>query len=204
MRSAEQHTDLDKFWRQTVRGLLADVPRRAVLSSRLAEDGALELEVGALGPDFRPSEKVSVSVRVRNPEGEWSDLDAQPDASRPGLFVARIGSKRSGPWLAEAVVTDAADGAVSRAQTEWAVNEDAEEFRAVKPDGTALSALAAKTGGRMVAREDLPSLVEELKKRPQPVMETKTEPLWHQPLWLAMAMACFVGEWGLRRWKGLA
>ncbi len=204
MLGAEQHAELDKFWRQTVRGLLADVPRRAAAVTRIADDGSLSLEITALGPDFRPAERVSVSARVRDPEGKWTDLEAQPDASQSGRLLARIGSKRSGPWLAEAIVTDATDGTVSHTRTGWAINEDAEEFHAVKPDMTALSALAAKTGGRVIAREELPLLVKELKNRPQPVMETKTEPLWHQPLWLALAMACFVGEWGLRRWKGLA
>ena len=35
-------------------------------------------------------------------------------------------------------------------------------------------------------------------------METRSEPLWHSPWWLMAALACFVGEWALRRWKKLA
>jgi hypothetical protein len=189
MLGAEQHADLDKFWRQTMRGLLSDVPRRATASALVAEDGSLDLEVAALGPDFQPAEQVSISARVRDPKGQWSRVDMLPDASRTGRFQARIRSKLSGSWLAEAIVTDARDG---------------KEFHAVKPDRAAISALVAKTGGRVVGREELPSLVKELKNRPQPVMETKSEPLWHQPMWLTLAIACFVGEWGLRRWKGLA
>jgi uncharacterized membrane protein len=204
LRDPDQHADLDKFWRQTVRGLLADAPRRATLTTRIGEDGGLELEINALGRDFRPAEKASATTRVRDPERKWIDIETQPDSSRPGVFVAHIGSKRSGSWLAEATVTDASDGKVSYARTGWAINENAEEFQAVKPDEAAIAALVAKTGGRIVPRQDLASLVKELKSRPQPVMETKTEPLWHQPIWLALAIACFAGEWGLRRWKGLA
>jgi hypothetical protein len=34
-------------------------------------------------------------------------------------------------------------------------------------------------------------------------MEAWTFPIWHTPAMFAFALACFVSEWGLRRWKGL-
>ena len=40
--------------------------------------------------------------------------------------------------------------------------------------------------------------------RKAPVTETLTEPLWHTPVMFLFALACFLGEWGLRRRSGLA
>jgi uncharacterized membrane protein len=204
MRSAEQHADLDKFWRQAVRASLADVPRRAAISAEKSADGATELVVTARGSNFHPSEQSTVSVRVQSPDERWSDVEMQPDASKPGRFTAPIPAGKSGPWLAEAAVTDAADGNIAHVQSGWAVNEDAEEFSALRPDPAPIQTLAKQTGGRVLAPEELEKFVEELKSKPQPVMESHSDPLWHHAGWLALAMGCFVGEWALRRWKGLA
>ena len=203
-RSAEMHADLDKFWRQALRASLADVPRRAAITAGKPLDGTVEIAVTARGPNFHPSERATAKARVRSPDGRWTAVEMQPDATQPGRFVAQAPAKDSGIWLAEAVVTDAADANVAQVQCGWAVNQDAEEFRALRPDPAPLEALAKKTGGRVLKPSELEAFVEELKNKPQPLMESHTEPLWHHAAWLALAICCFVGEWGLRRWKGLA
>jgi Putative glutamine amidotransferase len=204
MQSPEQHADLDKFWRQTTRATLADVPRRATLTAGAPQGGKVELAVVARGPDFRPAERVTVTTRVRTPADKWTTVEMEPDAEQPGRFVAQVPVKDSGPWRAEAIVTDATDGHISSLQTGWATNADAEEFRALRPDPAPIEALARQTGGRVLKPEELEKFVEELKNKPVPEMESLTAPLWHSAIWLALAMGCFVGEWSLRRWKGLA
>ncbi len=52
--------------------------------------------------------------------------------------------------------------------------------------------------------KELASFAETLPSRKAPVTESATIPLWHQPLVFLLALACFVAEWGLRRWKGMA
>jgi hypothetical protein len=41
-------------------------------------------------------------------------------------------------------------------------------------------------------------------QRKAPITETSTEPLWHTSGMFLFALACFLGEWGLRRKSGLA
>ena len=43
-----------------------------------------------------------------------------------------------------------------------------------------------------------------LPHRNVPITEAWTTPFWHHPAVFLFALACFVAEWGLRRWKGLA
>lgn len=204
MRSAEQHADLDKFWRQTLRAAVADVPRRAALAARELPSGKIELSVAARGPDFHPAERATIRLRVATPSGRWSDVETQPDAERPGWFTTQVPAVESGVWRAEATVTDPADGHVSRLETGWAVNTVADEFRSPVPDPAPLDEIARNTGGRVLTPADVEQFVKELKNKPAPVMESRSEPLWHHAGWLALAICCFVGEWGLRRWKGLA
>ena len=55
----------------------------------------------------------------------------------------------------------------------------------------------------MVLADDLDDFVSSLPNRKIPIVETWTYPLWHQwPVFFA-AIGCLVGEWALRRWKGL-
>ena len=39
---------------------------------------------------------------------------------------------------------------------------------------------------------------------PAPVTENWLRPLWHTPTMFLFALCCFIAEWGLRRWKGMA
>jgi hypothetical protein len=64
--------------------------------------------------------------------------------------------------------------------------------------------LARQTGGRVLTPDDLDSFSKELPTQRAPITETWTRPLWHTPWMFLFALACFVGEWGLRRYKGLA
>jgi hypothetical protein len=79
----------------------------------------------------------------------------------------------------------------------------AEEFRSLTPNLALLEELAKKTGGEVIAAGDLEKFVRGLPARKAPVMETRLEPLWHTPVMFLLALAFFLGEWGVRRWKGL-
>ena len=50
----------------------------------------------------------------------------------------------------------------------------------------------------------LDAFVAGLPTRDAPITEPWTAPLWHNPLYFLVAIACLAGEWGLRRVNGLA
>jgi hypothetical protein len=66
-----------------------------------------------------------------------------------------------------------------------------------------LEDLARRTGGEIIAAENLAALARRLPGRAAPVMQAISTPAWHTPIIFAFALACFVAEWGLRRWKGM-
>jgi hypothetical protein len=88
--------------------------------------------------------------------------------------------------------------------TGWSTDLAAEEFRSLLPNRALLESLAQKTGGQVLAPGDLESFVRDLPHRRAPVTETWSRPIWHTPWVFLFALGCFVTEWGLRRWKGLA
>ena len=60
-----------------------------------------------------------------------------------------------------------------------------------------------KMAGKARAK-DAGKLIGDMPGRKAPVTETLTEPLWHTPAMFLFSLACFLGEWGLRRRSGLA
>ena len=93
---------------------------------------------------------------------------------------------------------------VGRAQAGWTADPAAEEFRSLKPNRALLESIARQTGGEIIAPTKLDSFVASLPNRNAPITESWTLPLWHRSAVFLFALTCFIAEWGLRRWKGMA
>jgi hypothetical protein len=102
------------------------------------------------------------------------------------------------------VTVNAADGSsVGSRDTGWSVEPQTEEFRTLTVNRPLLDNIASQTGGEVLALDGLESFVTSLPNRKIPVTESWTYPLWHQWHVFLIAIGCLVGEWGLRRWRGL-
>jgi len=78
-----------------------------------------------------------------------------------------------------------------------------EEFQSIGVNRPLLEMIARETQGEVVAATDLDEFVTRLSSRPMPVMTAWTMPLWDQPIVFLIVLGCLLGEWGLRRSKGL-
>jgi len=103
------------------------------------------------------------------------------------------------------VIVTAADGSeVGSRETGWTSELATDEFRALVPNKELLERIADRTGGELVDESALNRFVRGLPNRKVPVTEPWTVPLWHHwGVFFMFTVACLVGEWGLRRWKGL-
>ncbi len=203
LRDASSHADLDKTWRQTLRWLLADVPRPLSLKSESASDTSNLVTSRLLGEDFQPDDSGNVSLRIRRPDETWSSVSLRRDAADPGVSTARHSTTTPGPYLAQATTRATDTKPALSATTGWVVNSIQDEYQALEPDMATMSLLASATGGKMIAPGELDAFVSGLKNLPLPVSETRSEPLWHSAWWMLAAFLCFIGEWSLRRWKKL-
>lgn len=205
MKSPADHADMDKTWRQMIRWLLADVPTPLSVTAETnpGPDAGELITTELLGEDFQPRESGGIRLRVRRPDSTWTQLSLRPHTSKAGTLETIHNSTEPGPYLAE-VTTRASEGKPSlTAQAGWVVNAIQDEYLAIRPDMQAMENLATTTGGRILKRDGLDEFVASLKNLPLPVMETRSDPLWNTPVWLLAALACFIGEWSIRRWKKL-
>jgi uncharacterized membrane protein len=210
MKQPKMHDDMNKFWRQTLRWLIADVPNRISLTPAQKRDQANQpvvFSVHVRDKAFEPMNDVSINIEVRDPNGQTVKLTAEPVLSETGLFEAVYVPHRDGGYFANAVVTDADGLKIGDAQAGFTVDLQAREFQSIKTNRPLLEKIAGLTGGRLVELDSLESFARNLPSLNAPVMDTWIRPLWDlkgaMPAVFLFVLICFVGEWALRRWKGM-
>ncbi len=199
--------DLAKAWRQTVRWLVADVPRRVEINVEPqpdSETGAVRILVRVRDPEYLPLDNAQVSIEVTTPDGKKLPITAEPNEGEAGAYVARQVPRDPGAYRAAIKVTAPDGSPIGEREAGWVAQPIADEFSRLRPNRAALEEIAAKTGGQIVSLEDLNAFVATLPSRKVPITEPWVRPLWHHPAFYLFVLGCFAGEWGLRRWKGLA
>jgi hypothetical protein len=199
-------SDLEKSWRQTVRWLVSDVPKPVEVETRRAADSTLpgvEIVVRARDKEFQPLDNAQVTLKVHTPDKRQIELVAEATGAAAGEYRATFAPRDAGAYRTDVVVTAADGSEVGKRETGWAVEPETEEFRTLAVNRPLLDRIAQESGGEVIALAGLESFVSSLPNRKIPVMENWTWPLWHQWGVLSAAIGCLVGEWGLRRWRGL-
>jgi uncharacterized membrane protein len=206
-RTTDQDDDLDKSWRQTIRWLVSDVPQRVDVGIEPAVDaaaGAVAIQVRVRDEKYLPLDNAEVTIKLKTPDDREITLQAEPSVDEAGAYVATHVPRVPGAYRASVTATAPDGSAVGERETGWAAQPLADEFQRLAPNHELLAEIAAKTGGEPIDADDLDDFVATLDSRRAPITEPWTRPLWHHPLFFLVTIGCLAGEWGLRRWKGLA
>ncbi|HTL54647.1 MAG TPA: glutamine amidotransferase [Candidatus Limnocylindrales bacterium] len=214
LHDADAHHDMDKFWRQLVRWLVADVPNRVDLTAEPKPDnpnGAMSLQVRVRDAKFQPLDNANITLEVEPAMVESSNgastnrirLPAEPSVNEPGLYQATYVPRATGGYRATACVTNSEGVEVGRAVAGWSTDLAADEFRSLTPNLPLLESIARQTGGKIISAPNLDKFARDLPRRHAPIMDAWSYPLWHTPAMFAFALLSLISEWGLRRWKGL-
>ena len=81
MQKPETHNDMDKFWRQTLRWLIADVPERITVQATQKADETnqpVTIQIRVRDKAFEPMDNVAVAIEVREVTGG----SLTPDSTR--------------------------------------------------------------------------------------------------------------------------
>jgi uncharacterized membrane protein len=197
--------DMAKAWRQLFRWLVVDVPDRVDMQISITPSGSHELvkpQVRVRDLAFRPQDDATVSIEIQEPDGGRISQGAEPAITEAGLFEMAAHAGAQGAYRVKATVKDSTGAVVGESNSGWALNPAAEEFASLLPNRPLLERVAAWSGGRVLTTDDLGSWASELSEIKMPVMETRTEPLWHRWWVLVLLVALLGTEWWLRRRQG--
>jgi len=212
--SVDSEAPLMAAWRQTVRWLIADVPKRLQISidravksisqtSMNSNPLATTLRTSVYDSEFKPVENVQLTYTIYLPSGKQITLKGEPSENVMGAFETSLVSSEEGIFRVE-VVALAEDGSeLGRGEAGWISEPSAEEFEQLLPNTAWLSQMAAETKGEVIEAEQLESFVKGLPERSAPVTESYVYPIWHEPWVILCAISLFCLEWGIRRKSGL-
>jgi len=213
MQNSEARQDMEKSWRQLTRWLISDVPRHVELAVEGSTDesaGAVKLQVHVRDEKFQPLDDTTVSISIQPVLSEANGattnvvkVRAEPSLNEAGVYETEYVPRSTGGYRATAEVLSSAGKKIGQAEAGWSTDLAAEEFRSLEPNAALLEAIAKRTGGEVISAAKLDSFAYSLPNQRSPVMEAWTTPAWHTPVLFAFALACLVGEWGMRRQKGM-
>ncbi len=204
----EDRSDYSRAARQLIRWLVSDVPQRVATTSAPALDkGAHAWRISTTVRDeqFVPREDSVVTIKVTQPDGTVTEKRARPADDELGRYDIIVNAATAGAWTCEVTATvNSSDGQQKQLMTQhgWASQPDQHEMSSVSLNREWLEAVADNSGGRIVTYEELDDFVADLQTSDAPVMETVTWPVWHQWSIFMVAVACFAGDWTLRRRLG--
>lgn len=201
----QEHEDPAQAWRQMTRWLVNDVPRRAELELE-SDDNYQSVTITARARDesYLPLDNATVDLTITPPSGESFSLNAEMVETEQGAYQAICWAQESGGYRVDAVVKAADRSEVGTSSAGWAAQPAAMELASLATNRKLLARIATETGGEVILDSDLDRFATELPTRKVPVSESWVYPIWHRPWVMITAMLCLCGEWGLRRWKGLA
>lgn len=214
-----------KAWRQLIRWLIADAPQPIEMTmDRVPADANQAVRIGVRVKDekFRPMENAAVLLTVKSltlkDSREAADskvlgpavhtnsvqITAASSPNEIGLYEAVYVPRQTGGYAVEAVITDGNGLTAGQAEAGWSSDPAAEEFQSLHPNRELMRRIARQTGGQVVDAGGLNRFVKDLSSRPAPVTEERISPIWHKFWMFALAIGCFISEWGVRRAQGFA
>ena len=206
LQSENENEDLNKAWRQTLRWLVSETPRRVeVLAEPDAEQSQLtRLRVDVRDEEFKPMLNAELELKVITPSKKEIVIASQQDSRKVGSYIAEFSSREPGAYRVVATANSPEGELIETRETGWVSDPAVDEFASLQPNRNFLQQIADKTGGELVEAANLDSFAAGFDSKKVPVSETKTVPWWHRWSIFGAAIGLLLAEWGARRMWGLA
>ncbi|WP_146520748.1 glutamine amidotransferase [Stieleria varia] len=205
-RSEKSADDPEQAWRQIVRWLVSEVPRRVQMECKDQQDtnGSVAISVNVLDDSFLGVDNATVSLTITPPSGEPLLLRADASGDAAGVYACDYWPRDPGAYRVNASV-DAPDGSlIGRAESGWTKQKGGAEYDRLAINRELLNQIAQQSGGKVIDADSVESFISRLPSDKIPQTEYWVYPIWHRPWIMMLAIACLCTEWGLRRWRGLA
>jgi uncharacterized membrane protein len=205
-RETTKEDDTQRFWRQVSRWLVANGQKRLDVETRresLRPGQPVRIVATLRDPEFMPLDNATVKIKIDKPDGKQVEITAEPNEENSGVYQTTIASGEPGAYRAMVIATAEDGSEIARRETGWVSEPATDEFRRLAPNKDLLQRIAKESGGEVIEADRLDRFVRDLPTDRIPITESLIEPIWHKWTIFLLAVGCLVGEWGLRRWKGM-
>lgn len=197
--------DLGRQWRQILRFLVSDLPRRVEILE--APDISVaserrELQILVRGSDYQPFDQALVSVEIQTPGAVLRTLPAIPTPT-PGVFSAPIWMQEEGEYLVRVSASDETGALIGESRSGWVWEPSRVEVSQTDVERADWERIAELSGGKVLVASDLADRDWLNMDRVENVV-VRTESLWHRWPVLFSIVSVLIAEWWLRRRWGAA
>jgi uncharacterized membrane protein len=185
-RGDDEPVEMEKAWRQMVRWLVADVPGRVdveVVAATDKSESEVQLVVSLRDPSFVPLDNASVTIKVVDPDGNVTNLTAEPSSQTAGEYRSSYLPAKTGGHRVEVTATAVDGSAVGTASTGWSADPARAEYEKLKVDRELMTRLADVSQGEVIDADRLKRFVASLPNREHVVKAIGrfSRPLSHAP-----------------------
>jgi uncharacterized membrane protein len=195
----------ETFYRQLLRWLVSDTPRRVTGSTPkqyLADQADVKLRCEVRDTTYLPSGDATVQAHIQGPDGTTATVDMRPEPLEQGVYTADYTTPKPGSYLVEMVATHGTQELGRDVLTFRREDGVAENFH-VEQNKDLLEKLSSETGGRYYKPNEASRLGKDISYSEAGITVRETRDLWDMPAIFLLLLALRAAEWMLRRKWGV-
>jgi uncharacterized membrane protein len=196
----------ETFWRRLVRWLVDGVPDQVVASvpqDRVEPEQVVTVLAEVGDANYEELNNSAVTAIVTDPSGELIELPMEWTAEKDGEYRTTFTAADAGFY--EVRVEAVADNELLGEDTvHLQVAPSDSEFYDSTMGASLLKRVAGETGGRFYTPDTVGTLPDDVQYVGGGVTVVEERDLWDMPVLLLLLVGLVLGEWGYRRYKGLA
>ena len=196
----------ETYWRRLLRWLVDGVPDQvaATLPQERSEPGEVVTILADVGDDnYEELNNSSVVAIVSDPSGALIELPMEWTAEKDGEYRTTFTAAEKGFYEVRIEATADAE-LIGEDTVHLQVAPSDSEFYDSTMRASLLKRVAEETGGRFYTPETVGSLADDIQYVGGGVTVVEERDLWDMPALLLLLVSLVLGEWGYRRYRGLA
>ena len=196
----------ETFWRRLLRWLIADVPDQVVarVNQDRVEPNELVTVLAEVGDDnYEELNNSAVVAVVTDPSGNLVELPMEWTAEKDGEYRTTFTAVEEG-FYEVFVEASVGDELLGEDAAYVQVSPSDIEFYDSTMRSPLLTRLAEDTGGRFYTPATINELPDDIQYVGGGVTVIEERDLWDMPALLVLLVGLVLGEWGYRRFRGLA
>ena len=196
----------ETFWRRLLRWVIDGVPDQVVVelsSDRVEPDEVVTVLATVVDPGFEELNNSAVVALVTDPEGNVSERQMEWTAEKDGEYRTTFTAGAEGFYEVHVEASSGGELLGEDAAYVQVAGGDSEFYDSTMRTSL-LQRMADDTGGRFYTAASAGTLADDIQYVGGGVTVVEERDLWDMPFLLLLLAGLILGEWGYRRFRGLA
>ena len=196
----------EALWRQLLRWAVDEAPDRIELAatpSRVGPGEPVVIRARVADEAYLETNDAQVTARVTTPAGRIIEVPLSWTLKEDGAYEGRFVAEEMGMYRVDADAMRGRDTTRATSAT-LLVDDYGADVEQAELRTPLLRRIASETGGRYYPLADAARLIDDVGFTESGITVKESRDLWDMPIVFLVLIGLLGGEWGYRRWRGLA